>query len=397
MIKFIHRNFYTQNNTTSYQLLRSQVSAYSNLISDSKAQQALYKFCFTGGPCAGKTTALTHLSNVLDQFGFRVFCVPETATLFGKGGAMINMSEFTFDMKVKFQIQLMKTQIALEDNFLELAKNEGKQAVILCDRGLMDGSAYVTPEQWQTVLDEQGWSLFQLRDINEARYEGIDQAIEVDKKLREAYLGHHKHYIIDNINTNFKVKIDRCVDVVTKLIGLPTPNSFFKKFLIQLPNPGDLSSLGIPRDQVSDTFECTETILNPSFSTTVNSDNGIEVYLRKRGKNNSFVHNYEVRYTQNNQRIQEQKIITARKYLDLIQQKDTSMNSMIKRRTCFIYEGQPYHVETILNVEGQPSFLRAETTNENVLIPPFIKVIKDVTSDPEYGNKIMASKALPNF
>lgn len=81
---------------------------------------------------------------------------------------------------------------------------------------------------------------------NEARYEGIEQAIEVDKKLRDAYLGHHKHYIIDNINTNFKVKVDKCVDVVTKLIGLPTPNSFFKKFLIDLPIPSDHSTIGIP-------------------------------------------------------------------------------------------------------------------------------------------------------
>lgn len=57
---------------------------------------------------------------------------------------MINMKEFTYDMQVKFQIQLMKTQIALEDNFTELARNEGSKSVILCDRGLMDGSAYIS-------------------------------------------------------------------------------------------------------------------------------------------------------------------------------------------------------------------------------------------------------------
>lgn len=38
----------------------------------------------------------------------------------------------------------MKTQIHLEDVFEELAKNEGKTSVLLCDRGLMDGSAYVS-------------------------------------------------------------------------------------------------------------------------------------------------------------------------------------------------------------------------------------------------------------
>lgn len=59
---------------------------------------------------------------------------------------MINMSDFTFDMQVKFQICLMQMQISLEDTFMELAKNEAKKSVILCDRGLMDGSAYVSKE-----------------------------------------------------------------------------------------------------------------------------------------------------------------------------------------------------------------------------------------------------------
>lgn len=52
----------------------------------------------------------------------------------------------------------MKTQIALEDVFTEFAKNENVPAAILCDRGLMDGSAYVTKEVWQAVLDETGWT-----------------------------------------------------------------------------------------------------------------------------------------------------------------------------------------------------------------------------------------------
>ena len=71
---------------------------------------------------------------------------------------MINMSDFTFDMQVKFQISLMQMQIHLEDTFMELAVNEGKRSVLLCDRGLMDGSAYVSKEQWDAVLDEMGWS-----------------------------------------------------------------------------------------------------------------------------------------------------------------------------------------------------------------------------------------------
>lgn len=119
---------------------------FKDLLREKQENKLIHKICLTGGPCAGKTTAMTHLTNVLSQFGYRVFCVPEAATLFQKGGAMINMAEFTFDMQVKFQICLMEMQTNLEDTFMELAKNEGKKSVILCDRGLMDGSAYVSPQ-----------------------------------------------------------------------------------------------------------------------------------------------------------------------------------------------------------------------------------------------------------
>lgn len=64
----------------------------------------------------------------------------------------------------------MKTQMALEDLFSDMAKNEAKPSVILCDRGLMDGSAYVGEELWSAVLDEVGLSTMQLRD---KRYDGV--------------------------------------------------------------------------------------------------------------------------------------------------------------------------------------------------------------------------------
>ena len=114
----------------------------------------------------------------------------------------------------------MRMQINLEDNFTELARNEGLPSVILCDRGLMDGSAYVSEEMWQAIMDEVGMSQTQLRDKrydgiihmvtaadgasdfynkgNEARYEDIKNAIDVDHRLRHAYFGHSRFYIVDN-------------------------------------------------------------------------------------------------------------------------------------------------------------------------------------------------------
>lgn len=82
-----------------------------------------------------------------------------------------------------------------------------KDVVVLIDRGLLDGSAYLTSENWQALLDDMGCNTVMLRDnrydavvhmvtaadgaekfyaslSNEARYESVEEAIDKDKKLR---------------------------------------------------------------------------------------------------------------------------------------------------------------------------------------------------------------------
>ena len=75
------------------------------------------------------------------------------------------------------------------------------------------------------------------------------------------------------------------VKIVTKNLGLPTPNSHFKKFLIKIANPVDHSSIGFPPQEHVDSFELEESLLMPEFTVSVDSEEQVEVYLRKRGKN----------------------------------------------------------------------------------------------------------------
>lgn len=88
-------------------------------LSDSRVN--ITRVLLTGGPCAGKTTALAAISQDLTQLGYKVLVVPEAATLIMKGGAMIVSSEFTEQQGLQFQKALMRLQIALEDTFLEIA------------------------------------------------------------------------------------------------------------------------------------------------------------------------------------------------------------------------------------------------------------------------------------
>lgn len=62
----------------------------------------LNRVLFTGGPCAGKTTAMAAINQEFTQLGFKVFVVPEAATLLMKGGAMIVSSSFNQMEGLKF-------------------------------------------------------------------------------------------------------------------------------------------------------------------------------------------------------------------------------------------------------------------------------------------------------
>ena len=57
---------------------------------------------------------------------------------------------------LNFQWQILKLQMSLEDSFYSLAQDSGKPCVLLCDRGVMDGSAYMTTEQWEELKALRG-------------------------------------------------------------------------------------------------------------------------------------------------------------------------------------------------------------------------------------------------
>ena len=68
---------------------------------------------------------------------------------------------------------------------------------------------------------------------NPARYETVDEAIERDKALRSAYIGHNKIFMIGNDHKDgFKGKMNETVETVKTLMGFPTNRTRFRKFLV---------------------------------------------------------------------------------------------------------------------------------------------------------------------
>ena len=55
-------------------------------MTDAPRKQTIVRIVITGGPCAGKTTAMSWIQNAFTKLGYRVLFIPETATELISGG-----------------------------------------------------------------------------------------------------------------------------------------------------------------------------------------------------------------------------------------------------------------------------------------------------------------------
>lgn len=148
----------------------SQKLAVDQLLSTTN--QRVYKFVLTGGPCSGKTTALERLQVFLRERGFRVLVAPEVATLLFTHGASID--DFANpESAFAFQQFVINGQLALEDSLVTYAKTLPADTVVLCDRGVLDGSAYVDGDTWQKILDYAN----QVSTVGELYYSAVYSAV----------------------------------------------------------------------------------------------------------------------------------------------------------------------------------------------------------------------------
>lgn len=104
-----------------------------------------------------------------------------------EGGGLLIKDKTKFLDAVKFQTNLMRSQMNLEDIFIDIAStSKEKHTIIICDGGTMDGAAYTEEHVWQAILDETGWSTIQLRD---RRYEAVIHLSTAADGAEEFYQG----------------------------------------------------------------------------------------------------------------------------------------------------------------------------------------------------------------
>jgi len=213
----------------------------------------------------------------------------------------------------------MKMQIALEEVFCEIGLMvKDQHVVLLIDRGLLDGSAYVSKENWQALLDDTNLNMVMLRDArydavlhmvtaadgaedfyaslnNEARYESVSEAVDKDTKLREAYMGHQKYYLIDNNCQDFNTKINRTKGNVHEILGLKRGTQFYRKFLLKKSSQNALLQTILPI-QLGDS-NCEESQVIETFIRYQSSEGKVlSSSIEKKGSNKCFTYTHKIQY-----------------------------------------------------------------------------------------------------
>ena len=198
-----------------------------------------FRLVLTGGPCGGKTTSLNLLKARLESDGYAVFVVPEIPSLLIGGGA--NLGQLSAGAFKQFESNVLSLQLAFENTFIAVAKDESRPSVIIYDRGLMDPAAYVSSELWGEILASNGWTEEGLCDDRydlvihlvsasvgaEGYYvyseDGIRKeppalAAELDRKVEAAWRRHPHHRVIDN-STGFDEKLERVWAEITSRLS----------------------------------------------------------------------------------------------------------------------------------------------------------------------------------
>ncbi|XP_030558166.1 TRPL translocation defect protein 14 isoform X3 [Drosophila novamexicana] len=366
----------------------------------------VYKIVLTGGPCGGKTTGQSRLCTFFENLGWKVFRVPETATVLLSGG--VKFSDLTEDEAYKFQENLIRTMVQIENTYFELGNSNTRNVLIICDRGVMDASAYISKDKWEKMMAANKWNPVEMRDNrynqilhlvsaangaedfystedHACRSEGVELARELDYKSAAAWVGHPYFDVIDN-STDFETKMNRMIESVCQKLGidigdrLQATSRKLKYLVASLPPESEFPPF--------QDFDVEHHYLQSTFPK-------VQARLRKRGQKNHWSYIYTQRrpniHGQN--RIEVKTQLTHRDYINLLAQCDDAHYTIYKTRRCFLINNQYFQLD-IYKEPGHPrckGLVLLETYSSLTgdalknCMPKFLNIVKEVTGDPDYS------------
>lgn len=360
------------------------------------------KIVLTGGPCAGKTTAKAYLAQKLGDVGFHVVFVPEAPTLLLDNGVRPGPGLLSVE---SFQQLVLDLALDLEAQYgrAAAAMSEAAKPVLIFDRGIRDGLAYVEdPRQFTRWLKQRGLTpvtsrdaryhgVFHLRtaalgaeqyyslDSNPVRLETATEAKMRDGRTLAAWTGHPHLRVIPNTGT-FEQKLKHLLAEICVLLGIPQPVETERKFLVRLGlDPNDLTAHA-------------RVDIEQFYLLSNDSDGGLR--FRKRSQNGDAVYfrTYKRPGAHPASRIETEDFITAGEYEFGKQFMLPGSRFVRKVRHCFVYEHQYFELDEFSEPALDYCLLELELAHPDqpITLPPFLKVVREVTGEPVYANYALA-------
>lgn len=317
----------------------------------------------------------------------------------------VKFSELTKEQAFTFQANLIRTMMKIEDTYFDLAQTCQKNCLVICDRGLMDGSAYLPPEDWERMRKENNWNEVDLRDNrynqvihmvsaavgaeefytcsgHKTRTEDLSLARELDNITAQAWVGHPYYDVVDN-SSDFEDKIVRMIYMVCNRLGIDagdrlSRNSIKRKYLVKM----------VPSDEkfpIYQDFKVTHDYL-------VTPSRKMQARLRKRGQNGVWTYTHTIRRPEiNKQSVELRMNINFKDYSILLMQRDDNHVTIHKRRRCFLWNNQYFQMDEYLDpcpdrCKGLILLTTYTAKSGNDLsLPDFMEIEREVTHDPQYS------------
>lgn len=356
----------------------------------------------TGGPCAGKTSALTYIKSKLEKYDIAVLTSEECATSMMRNGLTPEIMG-----SYAFHSLLFETQFKAEKKLREEAEKISEQRVVLLfDRGLLDSRAYVKAEEFDRYsarfdLNEEKIrnrydAVFHLVSAangaeehyhnvnNEVRGEDAAGARELDEEVLSLWTGTTHLRIIDN-STDFDGKLQRLLDEVKGFLGIPEPLEIERKFLIEMPDLLYLNSLKT----------CRKVPITQAYLTTEQEG---KFRIRKRGEGDNAIYIKTSKYKINDLiRIEIENNISEKEFYDYLFDKKDVQGIISKDRYCIAMNSTYYELD-VYPFWNDKAILEIELLNEQqpYVLPDFVKLIREVSFEKEYRNKALAVRLTEN-
>ncbi|MGN0973459.1 MAG: AAA family ATPase [Bacilli bacterium] len=338
----------------------------------------------TGGPCGGKSTAIGELQECLEQRGYKVFILDESATrLINKG--IKPFGENAIDM-YDFQKIIMKYQLYREHLIRSKAKLF-KNSIVLYDRSTIDNKSYLDEVSWHKLLRElnlneqelmnrydevihlvtvaDGKEELYTTENNHARSEDADLAKKKDIDTLNAYIGHNNLKVVDN-STDFATKINRVKNCILEELGEPIIPNVQHKFLVDLDNSN---------------IDKVKAISNKSYitQTYLKTDEYLEKRIRQRivnGKSTYYLTTKQL--LPNNEIVKTNKKINKLYYLYLLKEKDLNLEPIEKIRYSFRDNKEVYNLDVFK--DNNYAILENETTKDinSLQLPTYLNIIEKI-------------------